>query len=100
MFAIIDNFIIDHSPPWYRTATSQTIALGIVFFWVVSIASFAFEIVLMLYVSLLMLSFSCIIGHVSSLHILLFNSMREAHMDHLWLQVVYQQCILPSQSLH
>jgi len=81
MLAISDNFIINHSPPWYRTATSQTIALGIVFFWVVSIASFAFAIVL--YVPLLILSFSCIIGHVSSLHIQLFNSMPEVPMNHL-----------------
>ena len=36
MFTIIDNVIITHSPPWYRTASSQTVALGIVFFWVFS----------------------------------------------------------------
>ena len=54
MFAI-DNFIIDHSPPWYRTATSQTVALGIVFFWVVSIASLQF--VAYVICILLMLSF-------------------------------------------
>jgi len=34
MFPIIDNFLLSHAPPWYRTTKSQTITLGIVFFWV------------------------------------------------------------------
>ena len=33
-FANIDNFLILHSPSWYRTPRTQTIILGIIFFWV------------------------------------------------------------------
>jgi len=34
MFAIIDNFLLTHTPPWYRTPNIQTVTLGLVFFWV------------------------------------------------------------------
>ena len=34
MFATIDNFLVTHTPPWYRTPKVQTATLGIVFFWV------------------------------------------------------------------
>ena len=33
MFAI-DNFLLTHTPPWYRTPKVQTVMLGIIFFWV------------------------------------------------------------------
>lgn len=34
MFAAIDKYLVKHTPPWYRTPTVQTSALGLVFFWV------------------------------------------------------------------
>ena len=34
MFARIDNFLAKHTPPWYRTPTTQTTILGVIFFWV------------------------------------------------------------------
>ena len=34
MFTEIDNFLVTHSPSWYRTPTVQTITLGVIFFWV------------------------------------------------------------------
>ena len=34
MFAAIDKYLIQHTPPWYRTPKVQTSALGLVFFWV------------------------------------------------------------------
>lgn len=34
MFAAIDKYLVQHTPPWYRTPVVQTSALGLVFFWV------------------------------------------------------------------
>lgn len=34
MFDIIDNFLREHAPSWYRTPQVQTAVLGLVFFWV------------------------------------------------------------------
>ena len=86
MFAIIDNVIINHSPSWYRTASSQTVALGIVFFYTVSIDIIRLcNLLAVFYISSQCSLFApqkqC--RYVSSLHILLFNSMPEVPMDHL-----------------